>query len=317
MYKIVILDSIHKEYQEEKKVFSGLPCEMFIESSFDRQVIVRLCRDADGICVNMQTLDRSLIESLERCKVISRYGVGVDNIDLEAAKERDIIVCNCRAYCAEEVSDQALAHLLALTRQIISRGPGLREGKWGEHGRSCITSLYGKTIGIIGLGACGRAFLRKIKAFNPAAILVSDPSKSEELISNLGGEKANFARLIRHSDVISLHLPLTSRTHHLFSTREFAAMKQNVIILNTARGGLIDEKALIFALESGDIFGAGLDVFETEPLPKQSPLFALDNVSLSDHCAWYSPLAMMHLKMACAKNVRRVLDGKPPQNRVG
>ncbi len=316
MLKITILDSIHDDYEVEKKIFASLDHTLQIVSSNDPEAMLKICHDTDGICLNLQTLDKFFIEKLDNCKVISRYGVGVDNVDFEAAKKKDIILCNCPDYCSEEVSDQAMAHLLNLIRQINTRQQNMTKGLWGRQEISAITSIYDKTVGIVGLGKSGRAFLRKIKAFNPEKILIFDPSKNAIDVSHLGGEKVGFKELICSSDILSLHIPLTQKTTHLFSTNEFKLMKPTALIINISRGKIIDEKALTNALITNNIGGAGLDVFEIEPLPHNSPLFKLGNVSLSDHSAWYSPLAVQKVKAICAENVYRVLIGKTTQNQV-
>ena len=316
MFKVTILDSIHHDYEVERKIFSSIDCTLKIESSTDQEAMLKACHDVDGICLNLHVLDRVFIEKLNNCKVISRYGVGIDNVDKEAAIKRSIIICNCPSYCDEEVSDQAIAHLLNLTRQIKNRENLIAKGQWGFQETSAITSIYDKTIGIVGFGKAGKSFLRKIKAFLPQKILIFDPSKDADNLSRMGGEKVEFSDLIFHSDIISLHLPLTDKTTNLFSYNEFKQMKSTALIINTSRGKIINEKALAQALISKEIGGAGLDVFEKEPIPLSSPLLKLDNVSLSDHSAWYSPRAVEKVKAICAENVHRVLTNRPIQNQV-
>jgi D-3-phosphoglycerate dehydrogenase / 2-oxoglutarate reductase len=264
---------------------------------------------ADAVLVREAKIDRSVIERLTRCQVITRYGIGVDNVDLEAARERRIYVANTPGYGIEEVSTHALALLLAVARRVPSRDRAVRAGGWSSGRDQVVHSLAGRTVGLVGYGRIARAFRKKLAPFAPKRTLVVDPYLAED---PPGVERVDIATLCAESDLISLHAPLTSETRHVIGAAELARMQPTTILVNTARGGLIDEAALVDALRSGRIFGAGLDVFEQEPPPTDHPLWTLDNVVLTDHTAWYSEASVRELQTRASQEVARVFSGQPP-----
>ena len=247
------------------------------------------------------------------CRVIVRYGVGVDNIDLEAAKARRIFVANVPQYGAvHEVSCHAVALVLAVARLIIKRDRAVRNGEWGIGDAEPIYSFRDKGLGIIGFGSIARSFLEKMHPFGFKDIWIYHPRLSQQEISTFGGTKATVEEVCRNSDVISLHAPLTENTRHIISSDEFAMMSPRAIVVNTGRGALIDEQALVQALKEGTIKGAGIDVFENEPPATDNPLFKLDNVVVSDHTAWYSDRSLGELQAKAANEVYRVFSGEKP-----
>ena len=312
VYRIVILNSIHRDYEEEKKIFAPLPHELIIESSLHKEKIIETCRFASAVCANLAPFSREVIASLERCRVISVYGIGYDHIDLEAALEKNIEVCHCPSYCVEEASDHALGLLLCVIRGIASSHEHLRQGGWGSYLSKPVISLKDKTIGIIGCGETGEKMIKKLRGFSPRKILVHDPSKSEDQIACLGAKKSPFENILKESHVISIHTPLNEQTHHLFGYDQLKAMRRDAYLINTARGKIIKEEDLIRALEQGLIAGAGIDVYEREPLDPKSRLRSLNNVVLTEHSAWYSLESLSRLKTVTASNVYRVLTGKAP-----
>jgi D-3-phosphoglycerate dehydrogenase / 2-oxoglutarate reductase len=264
---------------------------------------------ADALLVRETPIDRAAIERLERCRVIVRYGIGVDNIDLEAARERRIHVANTPGYGVDEVSTHALALLLAVARRIVPRDRAVRAGGWGFGQSEPMYPLTGCVLGVIGFGAIARAFVDKMAAFSPRRVLIADPYV-DALPAGL--ERADVATVCREADVISLHAPLTPETRHLVGAPELVLMKPTAILVNTGRGGLVDEAALVAALRAGRPFGAGLDVFEREPFATDHPLAELDNVVLSDHTAWYSEASVRELQTRAAQEVARVFAGERP-----
>jgi D-3-phosphoglycerate dehydrogenase len=308
-YKIVITDIQHKNFIPEEEVFSGPQYELIIKDCKSEDEIIELTKDADGVIANLVPISKKVIENMTKCKIISRYGVGFDSVDVQTATEKGIVVANVPDYCPEDVSDQAMAMLLSCVRKTVIRTKKIIEGKWNIGEDEKVYRMVGKKIGIIGLGRIGKVFLRKMKGFNLSEYLVYDPYISQKTADELGVKLVPLDTLLSQSDYISVHSPLNDETKDLISAREFSLMKQSVIIVNTARGPVINEEALIDALKTGKINSAGIDVFSSEP-ELTGELLTLDNVVLSDHHAWYSEESFVELKTKAAMNVRDYLEHK-------
>ncbi|HEC44815.1 MAG TPA: C-terminal binding protein [Bacteroides sp.] len=316
-YKVVITDLGYSTYEPEKEVLNKVNAEVVLHECKSEQEIIDFTKDADVLVTRRATITKKVIDSLTKCKLISRYGVGYDNIDTEAAAKRGIPVANVPDYCMEEVSDQALALLLSCARKITFNDKKIRDGAWNITDTDPIFRIKGKSVGIIGLGRIGKVFLRKILAFEFAEILVCDPYIDKHQIEDSSGVRVvSFDYLLENADYISLHVPLTSETQHFINDRAFDRMKKSSILVNTARGPVVDQHALHNALKTGKINSAGIDVHELEPLPKDSPLFTLGNIVLSDHSAWYSEDSELELKIKMAENVANALTGREIQNIV-
>jgi len=317
---VVILDSVYSSYDEELSIFEPMGIQPVISSATDEQEINGLCRDADGICVNLAPMPGSVINELSGCRVIARYGVGYDNVDVDAATEKGIWVANVTDYCGEEVSDQAMGLFLSCVRKTARRDAQVRQGKWAVNTSDPIHRIKGSTFGFLGFGMIARIVCRKLKGFELGKILAADPFLDEETVAAHGVELADFETVLRESDYISIHMPLNEKTRHIIGKDEFAMMKPTAVLINTSRGPVVDEDALAEALENGQINSAGIDVFEQEPLPRDSRLRQLENITLSDHTGWYSEESMSELKTKTALNVKAVLEGgKPnyPVNEIG
>lgn len=271
--------------------------------------ILAVARDADAILVTYAKLPRELIVQLTRCKVIGRFGLGVDNIDLPACKEKGIAVNYVPDYCIREVSDHAMALLLALIRKIPFSNKLVQGGRWEMPAVVPIRRIEGTVFGLIGFGNIPRLVASKAKAFGMKAIAF-DPYAKPEVFRTAGVDSVDFDTLLRTSDYISVHAPLNPQTRGLVNAEAFAKMKKGVYVVNTARGPLIDEAALIAALDSGQLGGAALDVVMAEPLAKESPLLGRDNVIVTPHTAFYSIEALDELQSKCASDVARVLSGE-------
>lgn len=268
--------------------------------------------EADALLVNLFPVDREIITSMQRCRVISRYGVGCDNVDVAAAMEQGIVVCNVPDYCSEECAEHALALLLACSRRIVARDRAIRGGAWGGAPAANMRSLQGSVLGVIGFGKVARALISKCCSLGFARILVNAPPRNRDAIRHAGLEPVPLQRLLTESDCITLHAPLTTATRHLLDREAFAAMQRQPILINTARGDLVDEAALVAALQGGQVAAAGLDVFAVEPLSGDSPLRILDNVVLTDHVAYLGEAALRRLQQQAAENVAAVLRGEEP-----
>jgi D-3-phosphoglycerate dehydrogenase len=316
-YKVVITDIGYSTYELEKKVLNAVNAEVLLYECKSEKEIIEHARDADVLVARKAEITKKVIDSLMKCKLIARYGVGYDNIDVEAATIKGIPVANVPDYCMEEVSDQALALLLSCVRKITSNDKKIRKGAWYIANTDPVFRIKGKTVGIIGLGRIGKVFLRKIRAFEFDEILVCDPYIDKEQVEkNYSINMVSFDYLLRNADYISLHVPLTSETKHLIDSTAFEKMKTSSILVNTSRGLVIDQHALYNALKMGKINSAGIDVYELEPVPKDSPLFTLKNIVISDHSGWYSEDSELELKIKMAENIANALTGNKIKNVV-
>jgi D-3-phosphoglycerate dehydrogenase len=270
-----------------------------------------VARDADAILVTYAKLPGDLLRQLRRCKAIGRFGLGVDNIDIAAAAELGITVTYVPDYCMQEVSDHAMALLLALARKVPQSNALVQAGRWEMPAVVPIHRLAGRVLGLVGFGNIPRELTPKAKAFG-LRVVAHDPYVSQPVLDAAGVERMSFDRLLEISDFVSIHAPLLSATRGLFNAEVFRKMKKGARLINTARGPLVDEDALVAALDSGQLAGAALDVVAVEPLPKDSKLIGRDNVILTPHTAFYSVEALNELQTKCAADVARVLSGEPP-----
>jgi D-3-phosphoglycerate dehydrogenase / 2-oxoglutarate reductase len=312
-FKIVMTDDRHKTYDEEKSVLKEIDAELVIANCVTPEDVIKECRDADGILVNLAPINSDVIAKLDKCRIIARYGVGFDNIDVSASTRKGVYVANVPDASFEEVSDQALALMMACIRKVARRDAQVRQGKWNIGKSDPVYRMVGKTFTLLGFGVIARSLYRKIAGFNFSQILVFDPFVDEAVIASMGAKKADWETAIRQADYISVHIPLSDKTRGIINAGTFAMMKKSAIIVNTSRGPVIDESALLDALTTGEINSAGLDVHTREPLDSNSPFMKLENCVLTDHSGWYSEEAMSELKTKAAQNVRDVLLGKAPK----
>jgi len=315
-FKVVVTDDRHSDFSVEREVLKDIGAEVIVCNCNTTQEVINECKDADGILLNLSPMPAEVIEMLEKCKIIARYGVGYDNVDVLACTRKGIYVSNVPDYCAEEVSDQALALLLACVRKVVHSDKQIRIGRWNITRAMKIHRMEGKTFALLGFGMIAKTFLRKVKGFNPGRILVFDPFVDAEQIASYGAIKADWETVFKEADYISVHVPLNAHTKGMINKDAFSLMKSSAILVNTSRGAVIDEKALINALESKTISCAGLDVFEIEPIQADNRLLKLDNCVLTDHAGWYSVESIADLKRKAAENVRDVLKGGIPNNPV-
>jgi D-3-phosphoglycerate dehydrogenase len=270
-----------------------------------------VARDADAILVTYAKLPGDLLRQLRRCKAIGRFGLGVDNIDIAAAAELGITVTYVPDYCIQEVSDHAMALLLALARKVPQSNALVQTGRWDMPAVVPIHRLAGRVLGLVSFGNIPRALAPKAKAFG-LRVVAHDPYVPQHALAAAGVESMSFDRLLEISDFVSIHAPLLPATRGLFNAEVFRKMKQGACLINTARGPLVDEDALLAALDSGRLAGAALDVVAVEPLPKGSRLIGRDNVVLTPHTGFYSVEALNELQTKCAADVARVLSGEKP-----
>ena len=310
---VVSDDRYGGRYDEERAVLEPCGAEVVVTNGATPAEVAKNCADADGIMANLAPFPRETIERLKKCKIISRYGVGYDNVDVKACTEKGIILANVPDYCAEDVSDQALALLMGCVRKIARRDAQVRAGMWNIGRSDPIYRTCGKVFTFLGFGLIGRALLRKSRGLNFSRILVYDPYLSEDTIKGYGCEKTEWEEALALADYISVHMPLNKETTGIVGYDAFKLMKPNAMIINTSRGPIIDEDALVDALKTGKINSAGLDVHKIEPLPMDSKLRELPNCILSDHVSWYSEESFVELKTKVAQNIRDVLTGGAPK----
>ncbi len=259
------------------------------------------------------------MEALPKCKVIIRYGVGYDMIDIDAATDNGIIVVNIPApeWCAEEVTNHAFTLLLACAKKLVFLNNLIKQGRWSEGRRALapMVAIHGQTLGLIGCGGIGRAMGRKAQCFS-LRVLGYDPYIDKSLVKESGITLVSLPELLKESDFVSVHTFLGKETWHLMAEKEFKQMKPTAYFINTARGPVVDEPALIKALQEKGIAGAGLDVFEKEPIDDDNPLLKMDNVVVMPHSASYSDTAFNQLQTSVGQEAARVLSGRWPRNMV-
>lgn len=310
-WKVVITDCDHGDIEEEKRIFGQMGVELSWLQLKTEEDLIRECKDAEGLLIQYAPLTRKVLEQLPRCKVLSRYGVGVDSIDLKAATDLGIIVANVPDYCVDEVAIQAVTLFMALIRKTVFFDQKVRAGHWDFTEGGPIHRIRGKTMGLVGCGKIGMEVARMASTLG-MQVLAFDPyiQKAE------GIRLVDLDTLFKESDFISIHCPLNESTRHLIGEKAFHQMKKRPLIVNTSRGPIIDGTALIEALKGGLISGAGLDVLEKEPLDPQSPLLRMENVIFSPHMGFYSEESIRELNRRTAENVADVLLGKWPRSVV-
>lgn len=314
-FRILITDYVWPSIEPERQVLSDIRAEIVVAETGDEEELLTVASNVDGILTCWKPVRESVIANATKCRIIARYGIGLDNIDVDAATANGIIVTNVPTYCVDEVSDHAIALLLSCARNITRYSEAVRSGTWNQNSASNMYRLRGKTIGIVGFGSIAKTIIPKVIALG-LNVQVYSPRTSDDAIKQIKAKKVSFGDLIRSSDFVSIHAPLTSETHHMFGHEEFRAMKPTAILINTARGGIVDTLALTKALESGEIAGAGLDVLETEPIDENDPLLKMDNVVITPHAAFISEESILELEVTAATSVKQVLSDELPESVV-
>ena len=309
MKQVIIFDTTGRGDYPPRALeqLEGLPIELISRRIPDQQALLVECRDADIILMTALRFDRPTMEQLPRLRGIVRYGVGLDTIDLQAASELGIEVRNVRDFCSEEIADHALGMLIACARGLFRDAEIARRGEWRRCGQP-VRRLRGSCLGIVGLGAIGRALATRARALG-MRVLATDPFATPEAAAGIGASLVELPELLREADFVSLHCPLTEQTHHLLGPEQLALMKPSAYLINTARGGLVDQPALTRALQEGRIAGAALDVLDPEVPAPDDPLRRMDNVILTPHVAWYSEQALEDLVIGVFARVAELVRG--------
>jgi len=312
-YKIVFVDDVLPISPHEREIIGRCGWEVRQHSAFTTNEILAVARDADAIMTVSGDFSRATIEGLEKCRVIGRYGMGVDNVDLQAATEKGIVVNFVPVYCSDEVATLSATLVLALSRKLQIADRVVKEGHWENSVKSIggAFSIQGKTLGILGFGKIGQTFAPLMKPFG-VELITYDPYIDLGACERLGVSSVDREELLRRSDIIYLQMPLIPETWHNLGKAEFDMMKDGVVIVNTGRGALIDQEALKDALRSGKVGGAGLDVLEFEPPDPDDELFRMENVITSGHIGAATTEAIIRLRRAVAQGIVDVLEGRRP-----
>jgi D-3-phosphoglycerate dehydrogenase len=312
---VAITDYVFPSLEPERAVLEPLGVELLPQQCRSEEEIIALAHDADAILNCYAKMTARVIEGLKRCRIIARYGIGVDNVDLAAATKAGIVVTNVPDYCIDEVSDHALALLLALARHIAAADGAVKTGAWDVVAHAGIRRLRGQTLGLLGFGRIAKALASKVQPLG-MKVLVCDPYLDPATIARYGAEAAGFDKLLVEADAISIHVPLTPETRDLIGERELARMKPSAFLINTSRGGIVNEQALAVALKENRLGGAALDVLSGEPPPADHPLRQAPNIILTPHLAFYSKESVIELQTKAAEEVARALKGEPPRSPV-
>lgn len=312
---VCITDYGFKDVEAERGILTAAGAEVRTGQCKTKEDVVAFARDADVIIAQWAPLDAEVIANLARCRGIVRYGIGVDTIDIPAAVARGISVANVPDYCISEVADHALSLALCLARQLPATDAQIRRGEWKITPPAPMPALRTMTFATAGLGRIARAVLERARSFG-CALAAYDPFIGKEQFEALGVRRLDLEELFSEADILSLHLPLTRESKHLVNGERLKRMKPHAIVVNTARGGLIDTYALAEALASGRPGFAGLDVFETEPLDPDHPLRKLSNVVLTSHTAWFSNDSVKELQRLAGEEAARCVRGEPFKNPV-
>jgi D-3-phosphoglycerate dehydrogenase len=315
--KIVITDHRFKDVEQERRAVEAAGGELVVGQATEEQQAAQLCEDADGVLTARAPITKRVIEAMTRCRIIVRYGIGVETVDIAAATARGIMVANVPDYCVDEVSDHALTLLLMLSRQMIPSIALAREEKWLIAKMPAMHRVRGRICGLVGCGQIGSLLAGKVRALG-MQVMIYDPYLSESRCRDIGAELVSFERVLAESDFISLHAPLNERTRNLFGEAAFAKIKRTAFLINTARGGLIDEAALIAALDAETIAGAGLDVVESETAitPVRMALVNHPKIVVTAHTAWLSEEASASLQAKAVAQVVAGVKGERPYGMV-
>jgi len=315
-FKVVITDyTPPRSFEWEKEILGKIGAKVEVHLCKSEDEVIKVGQDADSLLMMYMPTTRKIIESLKYLKVVGRYGIGVDAVDLKAATENGVIVVNVPDYCIEEVSDHAVALIVNSVRNIVYFANEVRQNRWLDPAGFDIKKIQDCILGLYGFGNISQTVTRKMKGFK-MRILSFDPFVDPLLADELGVELVDFETLLKESDLLSVHCPLNDKTKKSISYNEFNIMKRSAHIINTSRGSVIDQEALYWALKQKIIAGACLDVLEEEPPSPCEPLLQLGNVVVTPHMAFYSNLIQAELSTKLANTVAAVLQGGWPKSIV-
>jgi D-3-phosphoglycerate dehydrogenase / 2-oxoglutarate reductase len=306
--RVLVTDVAWPTTDVERDVLAAAGADLVLASTGDPAELARLAAHADAILTCFAKVTAEVLDAAPRCRTVARYGVGVDNIDVSRATELGMVVTNVPVYCVDEVADSALLGILALARRLLPLNRDVVRGGWGRDVPGAGTRLRGKVLGLVGLGMIGSALAERARVLGLDVLAYDRSGRPVPGVRSVD----SLDEVLAASDVVSLHVPLTPDTHHVIGAEQLAAMKPGAWLVNTARGPLVDNEALLDALDRGLIAGAALDVTDPEPLPADHPLRTRDDVVLTPHTAFSSDGSLAELASKAATNVVDVLQGRVP-----
>lgn len=310
--KVIITDCDHVDLKQEDEVFHKNNVEYEFLDCKDTEELIHKLKGVEVIANQYIPLTEKFFTEVEDLKLVVRYGVGVNHIDIDAATKHNVIICNVPDYGIQEVASQALAMMLALSRKLILSNTLMKKGIWSYEKCIPLYRLSTQTMGIIGMGRIGTCLANMLKGFN-CRVIATDINEKRDIPAHV--EMVSLDQLLRESDMVSVHSPLET-SKNLIGEEELKKMKKNALLVNVSRGGIINEDALVKALKEDWIAGAGLDVFEKEPLAEDHPLLTINNFICSPHMAWYSEQASLDLKRKLAEELVRYINGEPLKYRL-
>jgi D-3-phosphoglycerate dehydrogenase len=309
---VAVTDHVFAHLDQERKLLAEAGHELRYDgNAVTVDDVAAVVRGADAVLNCYAPVPAEVIRGLAGCRIVARYGIGLDTIDVPAATEAGIVVTNVPDYCIDEVSDHALALILALGRGVVRLDRAVRGGAWSPMDAAPLHRLRGRTLGLVGFGRIARALAVKGSAVG-FRIVASDPFQDDDAIRGGGAEPADLPTLLASSDVVSLHAPLTADTRHLIGVAELASLREGALLVNTSRGGLVDLDALRVALTAGRLGGVALDVLETEPPAADDALLARDDVIVTPHAAFYSEESVAEQQRKATEQVIEALAGRVP-----
>ena len=315
MYKVLLTDYAWPDLNLERETLSVCDTELIATHCSTEADVLAATTNADAIITEYAPITRGVIQAARKCKIISLNAAGYDNVDVKAASDEGVIVANVPDYCYDEVADHAMALLLACARKIVRFCRDTSCKIWDFKSAGKIRRIRGQTLGLIGFGGVARNVGRKAKAFG-LNIIAYDPYVAEEVFKQEHVERISLEGVLKKADFVSIHIPKTKETEGLIGEKQLRMMKPNSHLINTSRGGIVDEEALSRAVKEGAIEGAALDVLECEPADFSSPLFECENMIITSHCAFYSEEAMIEVRRRAVEAVVSVLSGEWPKNVV-
>jgi D-3-phosphoglycerate dehydrogenase len=313
-FQVAVSDIVFPNLDRARAVLSTIGAELRLAAEPKPEAILRVAKDADALLATYAKITADMIRQMTRCRIISRFGIGVDNVDIPVATERGIVVTKVPDYCIDEVSDHAVALLLTAVRKIPLANSLVQQGRWEMPAVVPIHRLRGSVLGLVGFGRIPQLVTPKAQAFG-MRVVSFDPYIPKDVFDRAKVESVDFPQLLKLSDYVSIHAPLLPETQGLFNADAFRQMKPHAYLINTARGPIVDEAALAHALDAGQLAGAALDVMTKEP-PTGSPLLGRPNVIITPHTSFYSEESLNDLETKAAEEVVRVLKGQAPKNPV-
>ena len=314
-WKVVLTDREFENIDQEVAILNAVGADVIAHQVKEEDEVIEAVQDCDAVIMQYANLSRRVIESMSKCQIISKYAIGVDRIDIEAATENGICVANVPGYCVDEVSTHTVAVILDLTRKISLLNQTVKGGHWDYKVSKKIHNLRGLTLGLNSFGKIAQLVAEKMKPYG-MEILACDPYVSQDAADRFGVKMVSFEELHTRSDVLSSHVPDMAGTKGMFNREVFCKMKKNAFFLNMGRGPVVNEPDLIWALKNGEIAGAGLDVTDPEPIRTDNPLLKMDNVIITPHAAYYSEDSQRTLQRRTAESVAQRLTGHYPKSLV-